>query len=63
VNSLRKKGYILISHDRHFLDLCVDHIVSINKADIRVNQGSFSQWKQQMEIEEGQASLGIRIYP
>lgn len=30
----RKRGFILVSHDRSFLDGCVDHILSINRADI-----------------------------
>ena len=40
----RKKGFILVSHDRHFLDSCVDHILSINKMDIEVQKGNFSSW-------------------
>jgi lincosamide and streptogramin A transport system ATP-binding/permease protein len=47
-----KNGFIVISHDRHFLDLCIDHVLSINKNDIRINKGNFSQWKYNMEIEE-----------
>lgn len=39
-----KKGFILVSHDRAFLDGCVDHILSINKADIQVCRGNFSTW-------------------
>ena len=39
-----KKGFILVSHDRAFLDGCVDHILSINKADIEVQRGNFSSW-------------------
>ncbi len=39
-----KKGFILVSHDRAFLDGCVDHILSINKADITVTKGDFSTW-------------------
>lgn len=39
-----KKGYILVSHDRAFLDGCVDHILSINKASIEVCRGNFSTW-------------------
>jgi len=39
-----KKGFILVSHDRAFLDGCVDHILSINKAGIEVQRGSFSSW-------------------
>jgi len=40
----RKKGFILVSHDRAFLDGCVDHILSINKTDIEVQRGDFSTW-------------------
>jgi lincosamide and streptogramin A transport system ATP-binding/permease protein len=44
-NYLRSKsGFILVSHDRSFLDNCVDHILSINKTDIEVQQGNFSTW-------------------
>ena len=39
-----KKGFILVSHDRAFLDGCVDHILSINKSDIQVCKGNFSTW-------------------
>lgn len=40
----RKKGYIVVSHDRSFLDDCIDHILSINKANIEVQNGNFSTW-------------------
>ncbi len=39
-----KKGFILVSHDRAFLDGCVDHILSINRSSIEVQQGNFSSW-------------------
>lgn len=39
-----KRGFILVSHDRAFLDNCVDHILSINKTDIDVQKGDFSAW-------------------
>jgi len=39
-----KTGYILVSHDRVFLDGCVDHILSVNKANIEVQSGNFSSW-------------------
>ena len=47
-----KKGYILISHDRNFLDTCVDHVLSINKSEVRLNSGNYSQWKSNMDLEE-----------
>lgn len=39
-----KKGFILVSHDRAFLDNCVDHILSINKTSIDIQKGNFSDW-------------------
>lgn len=39
-----KKGFILVSHDRSFLDHCVDHILSINKTNIDIQKGNFSDW-------------------
>ncbi len=41
-----KQGFLLISHDRAFLDGCVDHILSINRASIDVQKGSFSTWEE-----------------
>ena len=40
----RKKGFILVSHDRTFLDNSVDHILSINRANIEVVKGNFTSW-------------------
>ncbi len=39
-----KNGFILVSHDRAFLDNCVDHILSINKTNIEIQKGNFSSW-------------------
>ncbi len=44
-----KKGFILVSHDRAFLDGCVDHILSINRANIEVQSGNFSSWFENFE--------------
>ncbi len=40
----RKRGFILVSHDRAFLDNCADHILSINRADIEIQRGNFSSF-------------------
>ena len=56
----KKKGFILVSHDRAFLDNCVDHILSINKSDIEVKKCDFSTWlynfenQQSLEIEQNE---------
>ena len=47
-----KKGFILVSHDRAFLDGCVDHILSINKATIEVQRGNFSTWWENKERQD-----------
>ena len=39
-----KKGFILVSHDRAFLDDCIDHVLSINKTNIEIQSGNFSSW-------------------
>lgn len=54
----KKKGFILVSHDRRFLDGCVDHILSLNRATIEVQSGNFSSWmenfQRQQEFETAQ---------
>ena len=39
-----KKGFILVSHDRDFLDACVDHVLVFNRRSIEVQAGNFSSW-------------------
>lgn len=48
----RKRGFLLVSHDRAFLDGCVDHILSINRADIQVCRGNFSTWMENRERQD-----------
>lgn len=47
-----KKGFILVSHDRAFLDGCTDHILSVNRADIEVQRGNFSSWFANKELQD-----------
>lgn len=39
-----KKGFILVSHDRDFLDACIDHVLVLNRVGIEVQTGNFSSW-------------------
>ena len=41
----KKKSFILVSHDRTFLDKVVDHIISINNTNIDIQKGNFSSWQ------------------
>lgn len=47
-----KKGFILVSHDRDFLDECIDHVLVINKTNIEVYQGNFSSWQEQKKKQD-----------
>lgn len=47
-----KKGFILVSHDKTFVDNCVDHIISINRQDIQIQNGNFSSWLENKERED-----------
>lgn len=48
----KKKGFILVSHDRNLLDKVVDHIISINNTNIEVEQGNFSSWKENKDRQD-----------
>ena len=48
----KKKGFILVSHDRVFLDKVVDHIISINNTNIDVQKGNFSSWKENKDRQD-----------
>lgn len=39
-----KSGFILVSHDRYFLDETIDHVLSINRSSIQLEQGNYSSW-------------------
>ena len=47
-----KHGFILVSHDRAFLDNCIDHILSINRANIEIQKGNFSSWLHNKELQD-----------
>lgn len=48
----RKKGFILVSHDRDFLDKCIDHIISINKENVQIQRGNYSSWEYNKNLED-----------
>ena len=55
-----KKGFLLISHDRDFLDGCINHVISLNRNSIDVQSGNFTSWyenklmKDQFEISQNE---------
>jgi len=47
-----KSGFILVSHDRAFLDNCIDHTLSINRSDIEIQKGNFSSWWHNKQLQD-----------
>lgn len=59
-----KSGFILVSHDRQFMDGCVDHILAINRQNIEVQRGNFSSWwenKQRRDSWEQMENQRLRV--
>ena len=40
----KKSGFLLVSHDRVFLDSCTDHILALNRTGQELIQGNFSTY-------------------
>lgn len=47
-----KKGFILVSHDRNFMDGCIDHVLVLNIESIEVQQGNFSSWWENKKVQD-----------
>jgi lincosamide and streptogramin A transport system ATP-binding/permease protein len=45
----KKKGFILVSHDRDLLDAVCDHVLVLNRKTIEVQTGNFSSWWENKE--------------
>lgn len=47
-----KSGFILVSHDRWFLDQTVDHIISLNKTGAEVTAGDYSTYRENKRLRD-----------
>ena len=50
----RKDGFLLVSHDRAFLNRCIDHVLSLNRSDAWVMQGNYDDWQQRFDRQNQQ---------
>ncbi|MGX7024277.1 ribosomal protection-like ABC-F family protein [Vagococcus hydrophili] len=48
----KKTGFIVISHDRLFIDEVCDHILAIDKSQITISQGNYSTYQFQKERQD-----------
>lgn len=47
-----KKGFILVSHDREFINNIVDHVLTIEKNKIVLQKGNYDTWAENKELED-----------
>ncbi|WP_125567137.1 ribosomal protection-like ABC-F family protein [Companilactobacillus insicii] len=47
-----KKGFIVISHDKTFLNQVIDHVISINRQDVDVYKGNFDTWEHEKNLQD-----------
>ena len=47
-----KRGFIVVSHDRRFLDSCVDHVIALNKQGVEIQRGNYTSWKENSDKQE-----------
>lgn len=48
----KKRGFLLVSHDRWLLNECVDHVLVLNRSTIRVEKGNFDSWYANKEKQD-----------
>ncbi|MBP3649408.1 MAG: ABC-F family ATP-binding cassette domain-containing protein [Clostridia bacterium] len=47
----RKDGFLLVSHDRAFLNRCIDHVMAMERAKITVMQGDYDTWEAAFDLQ------------
>jgi lincosamide and streptogramin A transport system ATP-binding/permease protein len=58
----RKKGFILVSHDRELLDESADHILSLNPEGAECERGNFSSWwENRQRLEKSRELKNIKL--
>lgn len=57
-----KRGFILVSHDRTFLDGCCDHVLALSNDGYELRKGSFSEWwKDKRAADEAEERTSERL--
>ncbi len=56
------RGFLLVSHDRAFLDGCVDHVLALNQTGPELVRGTFSSWfRDKEDRDRGEAARNERL--
>lgn len=52
----KQHGFLLVSHDRAFLNRCITHTLSLNRSTVTVQRGNYDSWEREFlrmnEMEE-----------
>ncbi|HPF88083.1 MAG TPA: ABC-F family ATP-binding cassette domain-containing protein [Candidatus Limiplasma sp.] len=43
----KKRGFLLVSHDRSFLNQCITHTLSLNRSTVAVQRGNYDSWERE----------------
>lgn len=46
-----KQGFIVVSHDRYFIDQVIDHVLSIDRSKIQLFDGNYATWQREFDRE------------
>lgn len=47
-----KQGFIVISHDKTFLNEVIDHVISINRQNVDIYKGNFDVWEREKNLQD-----------
>lgn len=47
-----KQGFIVISHDKSFLNEVIDHVISINRQNVDIYKGNFDVWQREKNLQD-----------
>ena len=52
----QQSGYLLVSHDRYFVDQCCDHVLGLRAYDTRLVKGSYSDYRTETDRDNARDS-------
>ena len=56
----KKRGFLLVSHDRSFLNRCITHTLSLNRSTIAVQRGNYDSWEREFQRKnEAEAARNV----
>ncbi len=53
----RKRGFILVCHDRSVLDECADHVMALSEEGIEICRGSYSAWQESVRCRQSEEEV------